>query len=140
MISNTSIKNQVAILIVYIHSFNKPILKTLYYVVNISITEAELFVIRCSINQAVQIDDINYIVVIIDSIHIAQRIFDSSIHLYQIYLLAISQELRKLFNKNLISSIEFWDCPNNNNWTLHSIMDKKIKNFNLVSLHPYKSS
>ena len=50
VISDMSIKNQVAISIVYIYSFNKPILKTLYYIVNILTIKTELFTIRCGIN------------------------------------------------------------------------------------------
>ena len=84
VVSDVSIKNQVATLIVHIHSSNKPILKILHHAVNVSTTEAELFAIRCSINQVVQIDDINHIIVVTDSIHAACRIFDSSVHLHQI--------------------------------------------------------
>jgi len=94
VVSDVSIKNQVATSIMYIHSFNQPILKTLHHVVNVSNTEAELFAIRCSINQAVQIDDINHIVVVTDFIHTACRIFDSSVHSHQIQLSAISKEFR----------------------------------------------
>jgi len=36
---------------IYIH--NKPIVKTLHYAVNITSMEAELFAIRCGINQAI---------------------------------------------------------------------------------------
>ena len=84
VVSNMSIKNQVTMSIVYIHLFNKLILKTLHHAVNVSTIKAKLFTIRCDINQAVQINDINHIVIIIDSIYIAQRIFNFSVHLYQI--------------------------------------------------------
>jgi len=36
VVSDVSIKNQVATSIVYIHSFNQPILKILHHVVNVS--------------------------------------------------------------------------------------------------------
>ena len=52
VVSDTNIKNQVATLIVYIYIHNNPIIKTLYYTINISSTKAELFIIRCGINQA----------------------------------------------------------------------------------------
>jgi len=50
---DASIKNQVAISISYIHSFNKPVIKTLYKAINITTVKAKLFAIRCGINQVV---------------------------------------------------------------------------------------
>jgi len=64
VISDVGIKNQIAISIAHVHLFSKLIIKTLYYVVNVTITEAELFAIRCGINQVIQITDIKYIIVI----------------------------------------------------------------------------
>ena len=45
VISDASIKNHVTTLILYIHSFNKPVIKTIHRAVNITMTEAELFAI-----------------------------------------------------------------------------------------------
>jgi len=50
VISDASIKNNIAISIAHIHIHNKPIIKTIHHAVNITSTEAKLFVIRCSIN------------------------------------------------------------------------------------------
>ena len=82
VISDTSIKNHVATSISHIHLYNKPIIKTIHQVVNITSTEAELFAIHCSINQAISIPNISCIIVITDSLHTTKRIFDSLIHLY----------------------------------------------------------
>jgi len=84
IVSNASIKNYVVTFISYIYLYNSPVIKTIHYVVNILSTEAKLFVIRYSINQAVCLSNINYMFVITDSNHAADRIFDSSLHLYQI--------------------------------------------------------
>ena len=84
VVSDTSIKNQVAISITHIHIYNNPIIKTLHHTINVTSTEAELFIIRYGINKTTQVVNINHIVVIIDSIYIAKRIFDSSIHPYQV--------------------------------------------------------
>jgi len=65
--------------IAYIHVHDKPVIKTLHHAGNITSTKAELFAIRCSIDQAINIQEI---IVITDSIHAAKRIFDSSLHLY----------------------------------------------------------
>ena len=50
VITDASIKNNIAILILHIHIHNKPITKILHHVVNIMSTEAKLFTIRCGIN------------------------------------------------------------------------------------------
>jgi len=115
VVSDTSIKNQVATLIAHIHIYNNPVIKTLYHVINVTFTEAELFAIRCSINQAIQMININCIIVIMDLIHAAKRIFDSLVHPYQIQLSTISRELREFFRKDQHNSIEFWDYPSYEN-------------------------
>ena len=110
-ISDVSIKNQVAILITYIHIYSNPVIKTLHYITNITSNEVELFTIRCGINQATQLVNINCIIVIMDSIYVVKRIFNSLVHLYQVQLLLISKELRKFFNRDQHNFIKFWDCP-----------------------------
>ena len=50
IVTDTSIKNNMATSITYIHIHNKSVIKTLYHTVNVMITEAELFTIRCGIN------------------------------------------------------------------------------------------
>jgi len=89
IISDASIRNNVATSISHIHSYDKPVIKTIHYMVNVTTTEAELFTIRCGINQAVGISNIKHIVVIMDSLHIAKRIFESSLYPYKIHSAAI---------------------------------------------------
>jgi len=107
VVSDASIKNQVATSIFHIHCFNKPIIKTLHRAINITIAKAKLFAICCSINQVVANHNIKHIVVITNSLHITRRIFDSSTHLYQIHFAAISLELREFFSKDSQNHIEF---------------------------------
>ena len=110
VVSNASIKNSITTSIAHIHAHGSPVVKTIYYTVNITSTEAELFVIRYGISQAVQCSNTKYIIIITNSIYAAKRIFDSSAHSYQIHLAAISCKLRKFFKTNVNNSIEFWDC------------------------------
>jgi len=140
IISDTSIKNQVATLIAHIYVYDNPVIKTLHHAVNVMSTEAELFVIRCGINQATQLANINCIIVIMDLLHAAKQIFDSSVYPYQIHLAIISRELRKFFIRDQQNSIEFWECPSHDKWMLHNIVDKEMKKFDLVPIFPYKSS
>ena len=140
VVSNASIKNHVATLIAHVHIYSSPVVKTIHHAVNITSTKAKLFVIRCGINQATHLLNIKKIVIISDSIHVAKRIFDSSVHPYQIYLVAISCKLRKFFTRSSNNSIEFWDCLSCCNWGLHLIIDKEIKKFNLIPILLCKSS
>ena len=50
VVSNASIKNQVATLIAHIYVHNNPVIKTIHYTIDITFTKAEIFAIRCSIN------------------------------------------------------------------------------------------
>ena len=92
-----SIKNQVATLIAHIHVHDNPVIKTLYHIVNVTSTEAEIFTIRYSINQATQLANINHIVIIINLLHATEQIFDSLVYPYQIHSVIISRELSKFF-------------------------------------------
>jgi len=84
VISDTSIKSNITISVIYDHLFNNPLKKTLHHAINVTSTEAELFSIRCGINQTIQIPSTSYIIIITDALHVIQRIFDLTIHLYQI--------------------------------------------------------
>ena len=113
--------------------------KTIHHVVNITMTETELFTIRCGINQAIHIINVLCIIVFTDAIHLAKKIFDSSLHSYQVQSITIVQDLRDFFKRNSDNSISFWKCPSKTKWKYHVIVDKKTKQFNLKSLFPYKS-
>jgi len=69
VVTDASIKINVTTSITYIHVCNKPIIKTLHHTVNVTTTEAELFTIRCGINQATSISGISKIVVITDLLY-----------------------------------------------------------------------
>ena len=83
IVSDASIKNNVAISIAYIHVFDKPLMKTIHHAIHITSTEAELFTIRYSINQSLSVNNISKIVVITNSIHTVKKIFDPSVYPYQ---------------------------------------------------------
>jgi len=82
--SDTNIKNDIATSISYMHISNQPLIKTLHHATFVISTEAELFAIRCSINQATSNNNVSKIIIITDSIHAAKRIFDPSFHPFQI--------------------------------------------------------
>ena len=96
VVSDTSIKNHVTTSIAYVHIHSSLVIKTIHHIVNIMLTKAKLFVIECGINQASHLLNTKRIVIISDFIHMAKFFFDSSVHLYQIYLAAILYKLRKL--------------------------------------------
>ena len=78
--SDASIKNNVTMSIAHIHTHDKSLIKTIHHAVNVTSTEAELFTIRCDINQFTHIDNISKIIIVTDSIHMVKRIFDPSVY------------------------------------------------------------
>ena len=139
IITNISIKNNVAISITHIHIHNRLVIKTLHYVVNVNSMEAELFAIRYGIYQATSFYRISKIVIVTDSIHSAKRIFDSLSHPFQIHAMSILCKLQNFFELNQDNLIEFWKCPSWCNWSLHKEVDKETKLFNPIPHYPCKS-
>jgi len=127
VVTDTSIKNNVASSIAHIHIHNKPVVKTLHYMVNVTTSEAEFFVIRCSINQATLSHEISKIIVTTDSIHVAKKISDLSSHMLQKQVALILRDLREFFNCHPENVIEFWECPSKSNWHLYKAVDTDTK-------------
>jgi len=125
IISDASIKNNVAISIAHIHIRDKPITKTLHHALNIMSTKAKLVAIRCGINQATNIDYISKIVIVIDLIHIAKKIFNPSSYLFQKHVVTFLRELCSFFSYYLDNHIKFWDCPSHSNWHLHKAVNSE---------------
>ena len=140
VVSDASIRNNIITSIAHIHLFSSPTKKTLYYAVDIAMTETELFAIRCGINQVVWIPDSSCIIVITDTLHMVQKDFDSTIHSYQLQLIVISKDLGLFLKKYLSNTIEFWNCSSDKEWPLHLSMNNDMKKFNLILLFPCKNS
>ena len=82
VITDTSIKNDIATSILYIHSANCSLIKTVHHASFITSIEAELFAIRCGINQAYFINNVSKIVIITDSIYVAKKILNCRSYSY----------------------------------------------------------
>ena len=115
VITDTSIKKDITTSISHVHICNHPLTKTVHHAAYVTSTEAELFAIRCSINQACSKNNISKIVIVTNSIHAAKKIFDSKSHPYQLHTTAILQELCWFFAKDQNNSIKFWECPSHLN-------------------------
>ena len=100
VVTDTSIKDNIATLIAYVCQANSPLIKTVHHAVFVTSSEAELFTMRCGINQACNKDNISKIVIITDSIYLVKCIFNSSSHPLQLHLAAILSELWLFFNKS----------------------------------------
>jgi len=107
VVTNASVKNNVASSIMHIYVHNKLIVKTLHHAINVTSTEAEFFAIRCSINQASYLQDISKIIVVTDSIHMAKKIFDPLSHPLQKQMALILNNLRDFFNHHHENMIKF---------------------------------
>ena len=93
VITDASIKNNIATSISHIHIANHPLTKTVHHAVFVTSMEAELFTIRCSINQACTKENVSKVIIVTDSIHAANKIFDSKSHPFQSHTAAILSEL-----------------------------------------------
>ena len=140
IIMDASVKSNIAMSISHIHIYNKPISKMLHHAVHVTSIEAELFAIRCSINQSTNHNDILKIIVVTDSIYAVKKIFDPSSHPYQVHSATILYELHNFFLHHQDNSIEFWECPSHCNWNLYKAVNKETKAFNPIPLFPCKMS
>ena len=82
IVSNVSIKNNVAISILYMHINNKTLIKTIHHTVHVISTKAELVAIRYGVNQTTKFNNMSKIIVVTNSIHATRKIFESSVHSY----------------------------------------------------------
>ena len=137
---DASIKNDVAISILHMHISNHPLIKILHHTTFVTSVEAELFAIRCSINQVLSKENISKIIVFTNSIHVAKKIFDPSSHLLQIHTVAILNELWQFFSRDSNNWIEFWECLSCLNWHLHKAVNLETKVSNPTLVYPCKMS
>ena len=138
VITNASVKNNVATSISNIHIHNKPMIKKLHHATNMTSIEVELFVIRCRINQAMNTNNILRIIVITDSLHAAKKIFDPSLHLFQSYFNFVLKELCDFFPRSQENTIEFWEYLSHSKWHFHNTINKDTKSLNSILLLPCK--
>ena len=140
VITDASIKKDIATSVAHIHSTDRPLIKTVHHASFVTSSEAELFAIRCGINQACSLNNVSKIVVVTDSIHVAKKIFDPGSHPFQIHSVAILSTLRHFFASNEFNTIEFWECPSKLKWKLHHEVDKDSKSFVVTPSFPSKTS
>ena len=140
MITDASIKNDIATSISHIHLANWLLIKTVHHASFVTSIEAELFAIRCGINQACSIGNVSKIIIITDSIYAAKKIFNCGSHSYQIHSAAILSELHTFFSSNKSNTIEFWECPSKLRWRFHHDANKDSKSFSVTPSYPTKIS
>ena len=139
VITDASIKNDIATSVVHIHVANQPLVKTVHHASFITTTEAELFAIRCGIYQALSHKNISKIIVVTNSIHVANKIFDCGPHPYQIHTAAILSKLQSFFSSNESNNIEFWECSSKLRQKFHHDTDKDSKSFSVIPSYPTKT-
>jgi len=70
----------------------------------------------------------------------ARKIFELSVHSYQIQSAAILSNLRSFFECHENNFIKFWECLSYLKWHLHNEVNKETKTFNPTLLYPCKTS
>jgi len=88
IISDASLKNNIATSVTHIQQEQALITKAIYHATNISTTEAELFAIRRGISQAAHTNGITNIAIVTDAIPAAKRIFDTLCYPFQLHSIA----------------------------------------------------
>ena len=113
--TDASIKNNIATSILHMHTSNQSLIKILHHTAFVTSAEAELFAIRCGINQASTKENISKIIVVTNSIHVAKKIFDPLSHLLQIHTVAILKKLYHFLSRNPNNLIKFWESSSHLN-------------------------
>jgi len=140
IITDASIKKDIATSISHVHIENRLLTKTVHHALFVTSTEVELFAIRCGINQACSNEIVSKIIIVTDFIYAARKIFDSNSHPFQLHSAVILRELWDFFNSNPDNSIEFWEYPSCLKWRLHHNIDKDSKSFHSIPFYPCKIS
>ena len=107
VVTDASIKNNIATSILHMYIANSSLTRTLHYVAFATSTEAKLFAIRCGINQASNKENVFKIIVITNAIHAAKKIFNPLSHPFQVHTVAILSDLCHFFTINQNNLIEF---------------------------------
>ena len=111
VVTDASIKNNITTSISHIHIHSHSLTKMVHHAVYVTSIEAELFAIRCGINQACGKNNISKIIIVSDLIYATKKIFESGPHSYQLHMTSILQELHRFFDKDQINSIDFGSVP-----------------------------
>jgi len=107
------------------------IVKNIHHAMNVILSEAEHFAIRCGNNYTFQLQDILCIVIVTDIIPAARKIFDSNIHPQQLHSVAISQDLKMFF----IGIVQVTSNSSLILWSIRSQNDFRLSLLSLSSLH-----
>ena len=119
---------------------NKSLVFNLEYTApNVTSSEAEIFAIRCGINKATTLEEINQIIVIMDSIQCAQKLFDTSNLSLQGHTIATSHCLRAFFKKTLPTPSIFGTAPVMTDGPYTTKLIPKQSHFNYPYNTPTKS-
>jgi len=89
--------------------------------------DAKLFAIRLGIAKATSID-IEYTILITDSLSSTRKAVDLSVHSGQAHFLAVCFVLRLFFSCSLNYRIKFWDCSSNAKWFLYQLVYNNVTN------------
>jgi len=101
--------------------------------------DAELFAIRLGVAKATSFD-VKHIILITDSLSIARKAVDASVHLGQAHSLSVVCALREFFTQHPNTFINFWDCPSKAQWSLHYLVHEDITNTRTTAgRHPVTS-
>jgi len=127
IIADGGVKNGSVTAISHIWHANTRIKRLQMHAMNASSTEAKIMAMCIGLEFILSMEDIKHITLITDSIHAAKKIFDTTMHPYQLLVTPLATKIYEFFAKLADHIISFWHCPNNLKWKPHKDIDNDIK-------------
>ena len=130
VVTDTSVippRNMQAVSAVHFWRLGEQVLSSKVLAGRTTALDAELFAIRLGVAKTVSFD-IKHIILTTDSLSVARRAVDPSVHSGQAHSLAVVCALRGFFTGQPDYSIDFWDCPSNAQWSLHYLVHDNMTN------------
>jgi len=78
---------------------------------NITSTKAKIMSMRLRLKQALTTVGVKKITIITDTIHGAQKLFDTSLHPYQTLVTPTMEKIYNFFSQSPDNIIAIWHCP-----------------------------
>jgi hypothetical protein len=111
-----------------------------YVAGRVSAPDAELFAIRGAVVRTIQYGDCNHIILFTDSIAMARRAVDPSVHSGQGHSLAVCSALEGWFGVNPHHHITFYQVPSKARWDIHFTAHEYVHDMPPIGSGPHPAT
>jgi len=133
-------KSHAASAVAHIWVNNSNIKQLQMHSTHVTPNEAELMAIRIGLIYVMEINDMHDIIVITDSISIAQKILESNINPFQNIVILLATKIKSYLSKDARNNIYFWYYLRKANWPRHKLINDQVKASNFILTIPCKHS